>query len=72
MTLEEEWDDLRRQLRGTQEMLAMVLATVGEPVTVTKKMIDLGLPDGIGIVVEEDVQDECFIFYLESQESNDA
>lgn len=64
-TLEEERDALRRELRGTQEMLAQVLYAVGSPVEVTKEILALGLPDGTQIKIDDNVKDEKFVFSLE-------
>ena len=64
-TLEEERDALRRELRGTQEMLAQVLYAVGSTVEVTKEILALGLPDGTQIKIDDNVKDEKFVFSLE-------
>lgn len=64
MNLEEERDALRRELTGTQEMLAFVLKAIDAPVVVTKELIDTGLPTNTQIAIDEDLQSECFIFSL--------
>lgn len=64
-SLDEELESLRKELRGTQEMLAMVLKSVGEPVVVTKSLLADGLPDGTQIRVDESLADESFVFSLE-------
>jgi len=61
-----EVEDLRKQLIGVQEMLALVLKQVGQPVVVTGKTIREGLPAGVGISVEQDIENDCFIFSLEN------
>lgn len=42
-SLERERDDLRRELRGVQEMLFLVLDTVGEPVQVPAEVVSNGI-----------------------------
>ena len=61
--LEEERDHFRQQWWATQEMLAQVLFSVGEPVVVQKTQI---LPEGVGIAVDYNPEDEAFVFYLEA------
>lgn len=63
-SLEQERDDLRKELIGTQEMLAFVLQSVGEPVTVTKEQIAAGLGSSAQIQVDDDLEGECFVFSL--------
>ena len=63
MTLEEERDDLRKELRAVQEMLAQVLYSVDAPVNVNKS--DMGnLPDGTQIMIDDDIQGDRFVFSL--------
>jgi hypothetical protein len=62
MNLEEERDALRRELIGTQEMLAFVLQTVDEPVTVSKQQLNDGLPENAQIKIDD--TDEGFVFTL--------
>jgi len=62
--LESERDNLKRELRGVQEMLAFVLYEVGEPVVVSKQELKSGLPDGAEIRIDENVSDETFVFSL--------
>lgn len=64
-SLEEERDELRRDLRGTQEMLAHVLVAVGEPVEVTKAQLDAKLPEGTQIAIDDNVELGSFFFYVE-------
>lgn len=65
--LEEERDNLRRENRAVQEMLAQVLNAVGEPVFVNKD--DMGnLKDGTAIRIDDDVEGNRFVFYLEAPE----
>lgn len=66
--LETERDELRRDLRATQEMLAHVLLAVGEPVEVTKANLDNGLPDGSQIRIDDNVDLGSFFFYVELPE----
>lgn len=67
MTLEEERDDLRKELRAVQEMLAQVLHAVGQPISVNKE--DMGnLPDGTQIMIDDDLQGERFVFSLKEPE----
>lgn len=57
--------ELERELRGVQEMLALVLNTVGEPVTVTKEAMRAGLPNGAQIRIDDDITADAFVFSLE-------
>lgn len=57
-------EELERELRGTQEMLAFVLQAVGEEVVVTKEQIAAGLPENAQIQVIDDVQRDAFVFSL--------
>lgn len=62
--LEEERDQLRRELRGVQEMLAVVLREIGEPVVVPKE----GLANGIGNVqirIDDNIEENAFVFSVE-------
>lgn len=63
MTLEEERDELRKELRAVQEMLAQVLYAVGEPVTVNKENMG-NLPDGTQITIDDDIKGDRFVFGL--------
>lgn len=67
MTLEEERDNLRRELRGTQEMLAQVLSAVDEPVFVDKTNMG-NLKDGTQIMIDDDQENGRFVFSLRSPE----
>lgn len=62
--LENERDALRRELIGVQEMLAFVLLEIGEPVIVSKKMLADGLPEGVQIAVDDNAEEEAFVFSL--------
>jgi hypothetical protein len=64
MNLEEERDALKRELIGTQEMLAFVLQEVGTPVVVTKESVDRGLPENTQIAVDDNAELEAFVFSL--------
>jgi len=69
MNLEEERDALKRELIGTQEMLAFVLKEVGEPVVVTKESLQEGLPEGTQIAIDDDLEAEVFVFSLTQVEN---
>lgn len=58
---------LQRELLGLQEMLAMVLRTVGEPVVVTKAALAGGFRDGTQIGIDE--TDEAFVFSLDEPDA---
>lgn len=70
-TLVAELDAVRRELRGTQEMLAHVLLAVNEPVTVDKELVERGLPDNIQIRIDENLEREEFVFYLQEVEETE-
>lgn len=61
---ENELEQLQRELRGTQEMLAHVLLTINEPVKVNFEQITAGIPDNLGIEVFEDMASNQFVFRL--------
>ena len=65
-TLKEQRDDLKKELRGTQEMLFLVLSAVGRPVTVTSEALSRGF-DNRQIVVENDVESSCWVFSVEEE-----
>ena len=54
--------ELERELRGTQEMLALVLLEVGEPVTVSKSMMRNGIPAGAAINIDDHQEEDAFVF----------
>lgn len=56
--------ELERELRGIQEMLALVLLEVGEPVVVSKATMREGLPKGSEIMIEDNVAEDSFVFSL--------
>lgn len=62
--LEEERDALKRELIGTQEMLAFVLQEVGEPVVVAKSRVSEGLPANAQIAVDDNAKMDAFVFSL--------
>lgn len=66
-TLESERDALRRENRAVQEMLAQVLNAIGEPVFVDKSNMG-NLEDGTAIRIDDDMQGDRFVFYLEAPE----
>lgn len=66
--LETERDELRKELRGTQEMLAQVLMAVGAPVEVTKEQLVAGLPEGTQIRIDDNIDSGSFIFHMEVPE----
>ena len=62
MSLEQERDDLRRENRAVQEMLAQVLNALDEKVYVAKATMG-NLPDGTQIRIDDD--GDNFVFYVE-------
>ena len=64
--LEAERDALRRELIGTQEMLAFVLQEVGLPVAVSRESLDAGLPEDAQIAVDDN--GDGFLFSLVTAE----
>lgn len=70
-SLEAELEALGRELRGTQEMLAHVLLAVNEPVVVEKELVERGLPDTVQIRIDEDLERESFVFYLQEVQEED-
>lgn len=62
--LQEDYEALQRELIGTQEMLALVLKAVGEPVVVTKAIMTEGLPPGTQIQIDDDIIGNRFVFSL--------
>lgn len=63
--MSEEVESLERELRGVQEMLALVLDEIGHPVEITKESIKRGLPNGAQIKIDEHLERDSFIFSLE-------
>ena len=63
--MSDDVDALKRELWGVQEMLAQVLMQIGKPVVVTKETLERGLPKGTQIKVDEDLENEAFVFSLE-------
>jgi hypothetical protein len=63
MNLEEERDALKRELIGTQEMLAFVLQQTG-PVVVEKDVIKKGLPKDAAISIDDQLSESAFVFSL--------
>lgn len=61
--LETERDALRRELIGVQEMLAFVLNEVGT-VVVSKETLQKGLPEDTQIAVDDDAEQNAFVFHL--------
>lgn len=55
---------MERELSGLQEMLYFVLDAVGSPVVVTKKRLKEGIRGDQMISVEENMDDESFIFSI--------
>jgi len=62
---ESELEALQRELRGVQEMLALVLLVVGRPVAVSHELLAGDALSGKQIAVEEDVAKHLFVFSLE-------
>lgn len=56
-------EDLEKRLRGVEEMLALVLDAVKEPVRVSKARMKEGLPKGTGISIVDN--DDEWVFALE-------
>lgn len=63
--LEQERDDLRKELQAAHEMLAFVLNETGE-VFVPKSALVSGLPENAQIAVDDDLQRDGFVFRLET------
>lgn len=63
--MEEERDKLRREVQGLEEMLGQVLLAVGEPVVVTKESLAQGTKKGSRIRIDDRVELEAFVFYVE-------
>lgn len=57
--------ELERELRGVQEMLALVLNEVAEPVVVAKSTMREGLPNGAQIKIDDHIEEDAFVFSLE-------
>ena len=64
----EQIEILEKELAGTQQMLALVLKTIGEPVVVTKETIANGLGNQL-IQVDDDIAADAFIFQLAEDDS---
>lgn len=64
-TLEAERDNLRRELRAVQEMLAQVLFSIGAQVRVDKDNMGK-LADGTQIMIDDDLESGEFVFYLKA------
>lgn len=60
LAIEQELEETKKQLWGTQQMLGYVLKEVGEPVAVLKTDLDTQLPQGSQVKLEE--QGEYFLF----------
>lgn len=58
--------ELEKDLYGTQEMLAAVLFSVGEPVVVTKEQL-VTMDRNAQIEIKDDVQKDAFTFSLVSK-----
>lgn len=63
LALEQELEEVKKQLWGTQQMLGYVLQKVGEPVRVPKDLLDQQLPQGSRVALHEDGDD--FLFSVE-------
>lgn len=69
--LEEECDQLRRELLGTQEMLGLVLMSTG-PVEVTLELMNHVKQngwEGRTIGIDQNLQRDTFEFYIAEPES---
>jgi len=63
LALEQENEELRKQLWGTQQMLGYILKEIGEPVLVKKTDLDTQLPEGSQVKLEE--SGDYFAFSVE-------
>lgn len=63
LALEQENEELKNQLWGTQQMLGYVLKEIGEPVKVLKTALDTQLPAGSKVALHED--GDYFLFSVE-------
>jgi hypothetical protein len=61
-------EELIRELLGTQQMLGQVLLAVGEPVFVTKESLERQLPKNARISIDDNLEAEAFVFYVEVPE----
>jgi len=64
LAIEQELEEIKKQLWGTQQMLGYVLLTVGEPVRVARADIESPLPEGSRVALHED-GDDHFLFMVE-------
>jgi hypothetical protein len=62
-------EELIRELLGTQQMLGQVLLAVGEPVFVTKESLERQLPKNARISIDDNLEAEAFVFYVEVPEN---
>jgi len=60
---DEKIDLLEKELAGTQQMLGLVLLTIGEPVIVPKELIKKGLGN-YAIQIDDNIEEGAFIFGL--------
>ena len=61
-------EELIRELLGTQQMLGQVLLAVGEPVFVTKESLERQMPKNARISIDDNLEAEAFVFYVEVPE----
>lgn len=57
---------LQRELAGTQEMLGWILLQVGAAVEVTKADLEMGVPEGAQIRIDD--EGDKFVFWIEVPE----
>lgn len=58
------YEELEKEWLAAQEMLALVLKAIGYPVVVSRKMMHEGLPNGSFISIENDIENDSFVFKL--------
>lgn len=68
MNLEEERDALRREVTGLQEMLGHILLSVGDEIVISKSQMKEGFENNVNIVIDDDVENDVFVFRLETVE----
>lgn len=64
LAIEQELEEVKKQLWGTQQMLGYVLREIGHPVRVAKADLDQQLPQGSRVALHEDGEDH-FLFSVE-------
>lgn len=62
---DEKLTALEREKRGLEEMLFLVLESIGEPVIVTKEQMVRGAGPDRMIRIDDDIARDCFVFSVE-------